>query len=150
MKAYKGLKRNPDGTLECRGFIYEPNKKYIFDGDIELYERGFHACYELSDVWRYYPNDGNNVYWEAECGGEIKEHDGVSKFVCSEITLLKEIDISDVAKFDMVWFFSEGYANVRLGGKWYKLRKDGVLCDYGTRRPVMNPKFHKTKRDNSD
>ena len=50
MKAYKGLKRNDNGTLECRGFIYEPNKKYTFDGEIELCEQGFHACRELSDV----------------------------------------------------------------------------------------------------
>ena len=119
MKAYKGLKRNADGTLECRGFIYEPNKKYILDGDIELCERGFHACHELSDVWVYYPNNGNNVYWEVECGGEIKEHDVDSKFVCSEITLLKEIDTSGIAKFDTAGSFNEGYAWVGLDGKGF-------------------------------
>ena len=73
MKAYKGLTRNEDGTLECRGFMYEPNKKYTFDGEIELCKQGFHACRELSDVWAYYPNNGENVYYEVECGGEMKE-----------------------------------------------------------------------------
>jgi len=128
MKAFKGLKRNINGTLECRGFIYEPNKKYTFDGEIELCEQGFHACRELSDVWAYYPNNGKNVYWEVECKGEIKERDGYSKLVCSEIILLREVDTSNVAKFDYADFFSEGYARVKLKGKGYNfINRNGEL-----------------------
>ena len=153
MKAYKGLKRNADGTLQCHDFKYEVGKTYKYDGDISICKSGFHACHELHQVWLFYPNDGNNVFYEVECGGEIEEsNDGDGKFVCSEITLLKEVNISNVAKFDDSLCFSKGFARVKLNNKWNFINTKGELvspnrwfdkCDYfsnGFGRVMLNGK----------
>jgi len=115
MKAYKGFHKNDDGTLQCRYFTYEIGKTYRYDGKICLCGNGFHACHKLYQTWYFYPNNGKNVYYEVECGGNIIEGNG--KFVCSEITLLKEVDISDIAKFDDCLDFIDGVAIVRLNNK---------------------------------
>ena len=118
MRAYKGFEKNKDSTLWCLDFQYEVGKTYTHEGKIELCESGFHACHDLHQVWCFYPNNGNNVFYEVECGGEIIEsEDDDGKFVCSEIRLVKEIDMTDVAKFEDAWDFYEGFAVVILNGK---------------------------------
>lgn len=44
MKAFKGLKRNANGTLECRGFIYEPNKIFSEEDYYKSYEEAVKAA----------------------------------------------------------------------------------------------------------
>lgn len=128
MKAYKGFKKNADGTLQCRDFQYEVGTTYKYDGEISLCENGFHACLELHQVWQFYSNNGKNVFYEVECGGEIIESKlGDGKFVCSEITLLKEVDVSNVAKFEYCWTIIKDFAAVRLNGKWNFINAKGEL-----------------------
>ena len=115
MKAYKGFKRHDDGTLWCMGFQYEPVKTYKHKGNIELCKSGFHACHELHQVWQFYPNNGVNVFYEVECGGKIIEsekNDG--KFVCSEITLVQPVDMDNVALFDDIDEFFDGFDIFKL------------------------------------
>ena len=128
MKAYKGLLKHKDSTLWCRDMQYEVGKTYTYDGEIKLCESGFHACHKLHQVWRFYPNNGNIVFYEVECGGrliESNEEDG--KIVCSEITLLKEVDMTGYANFDGGYSFREGYAVVRKGVKFNYINKEGKL-----------------------
>jgi len=126
MKAYKGFNRSDDGTLFCRGFVYEPGKTYKHEGKIELCERGFHACHELWQTWPYYPNNGNNEFWEVECGGEIIENEyGGGKFVCSEVRLVRKCDMDDIAEFDCSLAFSGGFSAVEKGGKHNFIDKSG-------------------------
>ena len=128
MKAYKGFNRRDDGTLSCRGFIYEPGKTYKHKRKIELCKSGFHACHELWQTWVFYPNNGQTAYYEVECGGNMTESkDGDGKFVCSEITLLKEISMTDVARFDNAWAFSEDFAKVKIDGKWNFINTEGEI-----------------------
>ena len=99
MRGYKGFNRNADGTLSCRDFTYKVGKTYKYDGKIELCKSGFHACHELHQTWKFYPNNGNNVFCEVECGGDIIEsEEGDGKVVCSEITILREVDMSGVER----------------------------------------------------
>ena len=128
MKAFKGFVKNDNGTLSCRDFIYEVGKTYKYDGGIELCESGFHACHELHQTWPFYPNNGENVFCEVECGGDIIEsEEGDGKFVCSEITILREVDMSGVEVFDDAWGFQEGYAWVKKDGKFNHIGTDGKL-----------------------
>lgn len=128
MKAFKGFNRHDDGTLWCKDLQYEKGKIYKHEGKIELCWRGFHACHELHHVWCFYPNNGTNVFYEVECGGEIieSEYDN-GKFVCSEITLVNGIDMSDVAKFDEACDFYEGFALVELDNKRNFIDTEGKL-----------------------
>ena len=128
MRAYKGFNKNEDGTLVCRDMVYEPGKTYRYDGEIELCHSGFHACHELWQVWPFYPNNGQTAYYEVECGGKIIEDDeDDGKFVCSEITIIKEVDVSKIAKFDDIYLFREGFAWVRVNDKHNFINTDGKL-----------------------
>ena len=128
MKAYKGFIKNADGTLNCRDFTYKVGETYKHNGEIKLCESGFHACHELHQTWPFYPNNGKNVFCEVECGGDIIEsEEGDGKFVCSEITILREVDMSGVEVFDDVWGFQEGYARVLKGGKYNHIGTDGKV-----------------------
>jgi len=125
MKAYKGFKKLEDGTLWCRGFQYEVGKTYKFEGEPILCKQGFHACHEPHQCWVHYPNNGENVYYEVECSGTIVESDdGDGKFVCTEITLVKEIPAPE-NKFDGCWDFQDGCAEVRLNNKYNFIDTEG-------------------------
>ena len=127
MKAYKGFSRHEDGTLGCRDFQYEVGKTYTFDGKPILCEQGFHACHEPWQCWMFYENNGRNVYYEVECGGTIIESDdGDGKFVCTEITLVREIP-TPKNKFNVCWSFHDGCATVLLNGKYNYINTDGKL-----------------------
>ena len=128
MRAYKGFEKRSDGTLWCQDFQYEVGKTYKHEGETKLCNNGFHACHDLHQVWHFHPNNGNNVFYQVECGGEIIEsEDDEGKFFCSEITLIKELDMSDVAKFDYAYAFSEGFAEVRFNGKYNFINTSGKL-----------------------
>lgn len=125
MKAYKGFKKLEDGTLWCRDFQYEVGKTYKFKGTPILCEQGFHACHEPWQCWKFYPNNGYNVYFEVECGGDIVEsNNGDGKFVCTEITLVREIPAPE-NKFDYCRYFHNGYAIVILNGKYNYINTKG-------------------------
>ena len=128
MKAYKGLIKHDDGTLWCRDMQYEVGKTYTYDGKIKLCKSGFHACHELYQVWQFYPNNGNIVFYEVECGDVVIEsNEGDGKIVCSEITLLKEVDMTGAANFDYGCSFREGYARVLNDWKWNYINTEGKL-----------------------
>jgi hypothetical protein len=118
MKAYKGFEKRKDGILWCRHFKYEVGKTYTFDGEPILCSEGFHACHKPWQCWVHYPNNGYNVYYEVECGGDIVEsNNGDGKLVCTEITLIREIPAPE-NKVDDCWNFRNGCAMVMLNGKY--------------------------------
>ena len=128
IRAYKGFNRHYDSTLWCKDFQYEVGKTYKYKGNVELCKSGFHACHELYQLWQFYPNNGTNVFYEVECGGEIIEsEEGDGKFVCSEIALIKEVNMSDVEKFDDAGDFHEGFAMVVLNNKDNHIDTEGKL-----------------------
>ena len=75
MKAYKGFNKD----MTCRGFQFEEGKTYE-EIEAKLCEKGFHACLNPIDVFKYYPLvdsiyhsveiDDDDV--SKECGGDSK------------------------------------------------------------------------------
>lgn len=75
MKAYKGFNKD----MTCRGFQFEEGKTYE-EKEAKLCEKGFHACLNPIDVFKYYPLvdsiyhsveiDDDDV--SKECGGDSK------------------------------------------------------------------------------
>lgn len=99
--AYKGFHKNEDGSISCRKFVYEPGKTYTMpENEIRPCEAGFHACRELWQCWNYYPNDGWTVYYRVKCSGKIIELD--EKLVCSEITVLDEVELDTPLHFNEI------------------------------------------------
>ena len=95
MKVYKAT----DKDMKCRGFRYELGKTAEVEGDIELCEKGLHACEMPLDVLKYYaPGDGSR-YFEAELedvNSEKRSDD--TKRVGKKLTLSAEIGIPGLVK----------------------------------------------------
>ena len=95
MKVYKAT----DKDMKCRGFQYELGKTAEVEGDVELCEKGLHACEMPLDVLGYYaPGDGSR-YFEAELEdvSDEKRSDD-TKRVGKKLTLSAEIGIPGLVK----------------------------------------------------
>ncbi len=88
MKAYKGF----DKDLKCRGFQYEIGKEYE-EKEAEACEKGFHACENPLEVFRYYPPCNGNRYCEVEQDGELSKHGGDSKVASTKIKIGVELGL---------------------------------------------------------
>ena len=75
MKAYKGFNKD----MTCRGFQFEEGKTYE-EKEAKLCEKGFHACLNPIDIFKYYP-PVDSIYHSVEiddddiskeCGGDSK------------------------------------------------------------------------------
>ena len=95
MKVYKAT----DKDMKCRGFQYELGKTAEVEGDIELCEKGLHACEMPLDVLGYYaPGDGSR-YFEAELEDASNErYSEDTKRVGKKLTLSAEIGIPGLVK----------------------------------------------------
>jgi len=93
MKAYKGFRKNADGTLQCRDKIYLPGETYTED-EAELCMTGMHACLAPTDVFSYYP-PATSVYHEVEVGDDAAASDEEpdSKVVTTTLTVGAELGI---------------------------------------------------------
>ena len=95
MKVYKAT----DKDMKCRGFQYELGKTAEVEGDIELCNKGLHACDMPLDVLGYYaPGDGSR-YFEADLEdvSDEKRSDD-TKRVGKKLTLSAEIGIPGLVK----------------------------------------------------
>ena len=88
-----------DKDMKCRGFQYTLDKTAEVEGDIELCEKGLHACEMPLDVLGYYaPGDGSR-YFEAELEDVSDEkHSDDTKRVGKKLTLSAEIGIPGLVK----------------------------------------------------
>ena len=89
MKGYKFLKSGYKS--EYGDFTYEIGKTYKHEGEIKLCESGFHFSRKIRDAIQYVSGDH---CIEVEATGDIIEDD--NKCVCSEITVIKELNITEV------------------------------------------------------
>ena len=88
-KVYKAF----NADLTCREFQYEEGKTYEIKGKIRLCERGFHACLNLLDVFKYYNGKFGKdiVVHEVELEDVSEERRDDSKVVAKKITIGKRI-----------------------------------------------------------
>lgn len=125
MKAYKGVakRRNLlkafkgfDKRLRCRGFQYEVGKEYQESG-AELCRKGFHACENPLDTFRYYrPTDSRYCEVEIDDNGQRNSDD--SKVCGEKIKIGAEIGLDGVIKAGVQFIFEtcEGSAENHASG----------------------------------
>lgn len=97
--AYKGF----DKDMKCRDFQYEIGKEYEMGGDVEVCERGFHACENPMDVLNYYKDMLNDRYCVVEQSGNIDRATDNTKIVSSKIKVTTEIGWEGLFKFGIEW-----------------------------------------------
>ena len=90
MTTYKGF----DKYLKCRGFQFEVGKEYE-EQEAKVCERGFHACENPLDVFRYYA-PSNSRYCEVDQSGTLEKHYEDSKIASTKIKINAEIDLKSI------------------------------------------------------
>ena len=101
MKAYKGF----DKDLKCRGFQYEVGKEYE-EGNAELCKKGFHACENPLDTFRYYgPTDSRYCEVDVDDNGERNGDD--SKVCGKHIKIGAEIGLKGVINAGVRFVFDK-------------------------------------------
>ena len=87
MKCYKGF----DKDLKCRGFQYEIGKEYE-ENAADICHKGFHACENPMDVFKYY-NPADSRYCKVDLDANEQTGDD-SKRVGKKIKIETEIGLS--------------------------------------------------------
>ena len=101
MKAYKGF----DKDLKCRGFQYEVGKEYE-EGSANLCKKGFHACENPLDTFRYYgPTDSR--YCEVDVDDNGERNDADSKVCGKHIKIGAEIGLKGVINAGVRFVFDK-------------------------------------------
>ena len=101
MKAFKGF----DKHLRCRGFQYEVGKEYQ-EQEAELCCKGFHACENPLDTFRYYPPTDSR-YCEVEIDDNGQRNSDDSKVCGEKIKIGAEIGLDGVIKAGVRFVFDK-------------------------------------------
>ena len=101
MKAYKSF----DKDLKCRGFQYEVGKEYE-EANAALCKKGFHACENPLDTFRYYrPTDSRYCEVDVDDNGERNSTD--SKVCGKHIKISAEIGLKGVINAGVRFVFDK-------------------------------------------
>jgi len=115
--AYKAFDKN----MQCRGFQFEVGAHYEHNGKVEPCKSGFHACKNPLDVWNYYPI--NSRYAIVEIAGDVVDSGSDSKVVCSNISIVQEIALTELINHSVKYMLNECYD--KLAGDYSKLVASG-------------------------
>ena len=99
MKAYKGF----DKDLKCREFQYELGQEYR-ESEAALCRKGFHACENPLDTFRYYPPTDSR-YCEVEIDDNGQRNSEDSKVCGEKIKIVSEIGLDGVIKAGAQFIF---------------------------------------------
>ena len=122
MKAFKGF----DKRLRCRGFQYEVGKEYQ-EQEAALCRKGFHACENPLDTFRYYPPTDSR-YCEVEIDDNGQRNSDDSKVCGEKIKIGAEIGLDGVIKAGVQFIFEtcEGSAENHASGESGNAAASGV------------------------
>lgn len=112
MQAFKAF----DKDLKCRGFQYEVGKEYQ-EPEAALCRKGFHACENPLDTFRYYPPTDSR-YCEVELDDNGQRNSDDSKVCGEKIRIGPEIGLGGVIKAGARFIFEtcKGSAEDRASG----------------------------------
>lgn len=100
MIAYKGFNKDLVCTMGKGSFQYEVGKTYKEDS-AKCASTGFHCVEEPIEVLSWYSNKDSR-YCVVEAGGDVNE-DGQNKISCTEMTILREISLLQLAALECWW-----------------------------------------------
>ena len=96
MIAYKGFRGNLTCTLGKGTMQYDPGDT-IREERSKAARTGMHCAEYVLDCLSYYPLGQGNRYFEVEASGSIDEDGSDTKIACTEMTLVKELSIKEIA-----------------------------------------------------
>lgn len=87
MIAYKGF----GPGLICRGYRFQMGKNVTEQANCA--ENGFHCAENPLDCLTYYSDMERSEYYLVDVGGDVDEDGWDSKISCTELTILKKLDL---------------------------------------------------------
>lgn len=134
MIAYKGFNKDLVCTMGRKPFRYEIGKSYK-ENKAQCVETGFHCVEEPIEVLTWY--SGNlSRYCIVKAGGDIHE-DGNNKISCTEIEIVKEITLEQLAALECLWIADhpERETSRHIERDYGTAKKNGIVIVRG-----KNPK----------
>lgn len=102
MIVFKGFTQDLTANRGKGTYQYEPGKTYTEEKS-KTRSTGFHCAEYILDCMNWYEMEGKNRFFSVEAEGSIDEEEGCSMVVCTEITLLKELSIKEIAGHAMMY-----------------------------------------------
>ena len=110
-------------AIKGNGMIYEMNKEYVHDGDVERRYSGYHYFDSIRDVMYMYCLDKSRLF-ECELNGDRFDHDRVVHCT-NKIKLIREISKEDFKKY------IEDNIDKLVNDKDWEVREEVVKYGYG-------------------
>lgn len=89
--AYKAF----EPGLVCRGVAFKGVGELNVTSEANCAKNGWHCAEDPADCLRYYPDVGRSVYTIVGVGGDVDEDDVDSKISCTELTILRVLELKD-------------------------------------------------------
>ena len=132
-----------DADFTCRDYQYEVGKTFEHEGEIRLYQEGFHFCYKYPlDVFRYYPL----VPWESSLPTRYAKVSTDKKdaiididdyeCVTSKISIDEEITLDDLIKEQI----DKAYNSKGKAGSLVATRHGSTLTDKDSNTKIISNK----------
>ena len=124
-------------------FPYSVGESYHIDGEVKLYENGFHACKCLIDAFNYYPIEWSR-FAVVKLWGDVLF--GIEQICASDIEIVDELSLTDVVKyyvsskvdslsktFDKRIVLNEDENDLYINGEWAT-----IISIYDKKKIVIN------------
>lgn len=128
MKAFKFFNLNMDCTMGKGIYHYEPGAKYV-ENEANCAKNGFHACEYIFDCLRYYGSITKSIVYLVEASGDIDEDGTDSKISCTEIELIKRLDIAEMACYAAIYIVSHPERNVTLDNTEVQVKENEASAE---------------------
>jgi len=104
MIAYKGFTKNLTARLGRGEYQFEIGKTAVEESS-KTVRNGFHCCENPFECLRYYKLNDSDRFFQVLAAGSIDEDDD-ERIACTELTLLKELNVKEFAMYGMMYMVS--------------------------------------------
>lgn len=130
MQAYKGFNEKLQCTWGKGTFTYEPGITYV-EQQSKTASTGFHCAEYIPDCFKYYSPNGKNRFFLVEAGGSIDEEAGDSKIACTQITLMKELNLKQMTIACMMYIVRHPGREWKTAGSHYMIAEKKAYINKG-------------------
>lgn len=123
MKAYKGFNRDLTCTKGKGAYRYKPGET-VREERSKTASTGFHCTENPLECFYWYPLGQENRYWMVEAAGSLDECGDDAKIACTEITLLKELTIPEMAAEAMAYMIRHPVRTWETSGCLLEVKRD--------------------------